>query len=95
MQFVAITAILAAALSASASPLEARRAPSVIGHFYSVNDGCNKGDLRQTFEFEQDTTGTCHELVVPFQFENTKFTDNTLTKPSKLTHVWHRRRTSH
>jgi hypothetical protein len=88
MQLTAITATLAAALSASASPLDARAAPSIIGHFYGVNDqGCNANDLHVTFEFEQDNTATpaCHNLTVPANINilATKFTDNTLTRKSE------------
>jgi hypothetical protein len=88
MQFIAITAILAAAMSASASPLDTRAAPSIIGHFYGANDqGCNANDLHYQFEFEQDNSATpaCHNLTVPANINifATKFTDNTLTRKSE------------
>jgi hypothetical protein len=88
MQLTAITAILAAAVSASATPLDARAAPSVIGHFYGPNpQGCNANDLHYTFEFEQDNTAQppCHNLSVPANINifATNFTDNTLTRKSE------------
>jgi hypothetical protein len=83
MQLTTFTAILVAALSASATPLDAGGAPSIIGEFYgSNNQGCNAGDLHYSFEFEQDNSGTCHNLILPTNINifATNFTANTLTR---------------
>jgi hypothetical protein len=84
MQFTTITAILAAALSASATPMVSRQAPgSVTGIFYSDNSNCHGVANGERYTFVQDTPGVCHDLVEPLPITDTDFVNNTLTRSSK------------
>lgn len=84
MQFTTIATLLAAALSASASPLEARQTSSTAtGRFYNQNDGCNRGDTGTVYVFADDTNGNCVDVVtnpavIPAIFA-TNFTQSAIT----------------
>jgi hypothetical protein len=91
MHLTTITAILAAALSASATPMVSRQAPgSVTGIFYSDNSNCNGVPNGDTYTFVQDTTGVCHDLAEPLPITDTDFVNNTLTRPSRQLFLYRR-----
>jgi hypothetical protein len=84
MHLTTITAILAAAWSASATPMVSRQAPgSVTGIFYSDNSNCNGVPNGDTYTFVQDTPEVCHDLAEPLPITDTDFVNNTLTRPSR------------
>lgn len=84
MQFTTIATLLAAAMSASATPLEARQTSSTAtGQFYNLNDGCNLGATGTFYVFADDTNGACVNVqtqpaVIPAIF-TTNFTQVAIT----------------
>jgi FlaG/FlaF family flagellin (archaellin) len=86
MQLMTITAILAAAMSASATPMVSRQAPSsVTGTFYNNKSGCHGDTTGVDYTFVQDAPGVCHDLAVPVPgtITDTDFSLDTLTRSSK------------
>jgi hypothetical protein len=84
MQLTTITALLAAALTVGASPLEARQGvPRVRATFWN-NGGCGPPeDWAEDTVFVQDAVGVCHDLTVgPFQ--STYFNESSLTRTSEF-----------
>ena len=93
MLFTTISAILATAVAASASPLEARQVapwgPGFIRATYFNDGGCGPSPWAEDEVFMQNTTrgvAGCHDLDVgPFQ--STYFNQSTLTLPSKCIQI--------
>ncbi|KAH8723364.1 hypothetical protein GQ44DRAFT_685129 [Phaeosphaeriaceae sp. PMI808] len=64
MQFTTITVLLAAAMSAGATPLEARQVKSIRGTFYT--NACQpSGATGVTFTFVQGQPGVCQNFTAP------------------------------
>jgi hypothetical protein len=86
MQLTTITAILAAALTVGASPLEARQGvPRVGATFYNNGGYCGPPEQwKEDTVFVQDAVGVCHDLDVgPFQA--TFFNESSVTRTRKWT----------
>jgi hypothetical protein len=86
MQLTTITAILAAALTVGASPLEARQGvPRVRATFYNNGGYCGPPEQwKEDTVFVQDAVGVCHDLDVgPFQA--TYFNESSVTRTRKWT----------
>jgi hypothetical protein len=86
MQLTTITAILAAALTVGASPLEARQGvPRVRATFYNNGGYCGPPEQwKEDTVFVQDAVGVCHDLDVgPFQA--TFFNESSVTRTRKWT----------
>jgi hypothetical protein len=88
MQLTTITALLAAALTVGASPLEARQGvPRVRATFYNNGGYCGPPEQwKEDTVFVQDAVGVCHDLDVgPFQA--TYFNESSLTRTSQSSPV--------
>ncbi|KAF2032168.1 hypothetical protein EK21DRAFT_110115 [Setomelanomma holmii] len=80
LTFTTLSALLAAAMTVGASPLEARQdVPRVRATFYN-NGGCGPPETwAEDTVFVQDTPGVCHDLTVgPFQ--STYFNESSVTR---------------
>jgi hypothetical protein len=90
MQLTTITALLAAALTVGASPLEARQGvPRVRATFYNNGGYCGPPEQwKEDTVFVQDTVGVCHNLDVgPFQATYFNESSVTHTRKSKTNSV--------
>jgi hypothetical protein len=85
MQLTTITALLTAALTVSASPLEARQGvPRVRATFYNNGGFCGPPEQwKDDFVFVQDAVGVCHDVPFPAPFQATYFNESSLTRTSK------------
>jgi hypothetical protein len=87
MQLTAITALLAAALTVGASPLEARQGVPRIRATFFNNGGCSPPESwAEDTVFVQDAVGICHDLTVgPFQA--TFINESSLTRTSESSQI--------
>jgi hypothetical protein len=82
MRFSTVVVGLAAALSATATPLSSRQSARILATFYP-NTGCQEPSTGVSQFFDQVGPGECRNATIPVAYGSVFFQDNSIHRSSE------------